>query len=139
MATSSDAPPSSDVSSRETKHIDELRLELDKAIRSRFYALLCIPLVAFNSLVMYLRVWRPGQLPSWVGLVLLGMLIAYVLLQQRKISRVRSQIHGDPELLMQWQASLDDHEADPVQHCSSCKKDVIPDDDYRCPECRWPL
>ncbi|EMI15510.1 membrane protein [Rhodopirellula maiorica SM1] len=119
MAYSPDAPPSADASSHQTKQIDELCLELDKAIRSRFYALLCIPLVAFNSLVMYLRVWRPGQLPSWVGLVLFGMLITYVLLQQRKISRVRSRIHGDPELLMQWQASLDDHEADPAQYCSS--------------------
>ena len=76
--------------------VDESKLhgKLEKTIKARNYTLMAMPIVAISTVLQYLGIFAPGNLPPWFGLVVLVLCGVQIPFLTHKISKIKASISG---------------------------------------------
>lgn len=70
----------------------KLRDKLEKTIKARKYTMLVMPIVAMSTVLQYVGVFAPGNLPPWFGIVVLLLCGVQIPFLSHRISKIEASI-----------------------------------------------
>ena len=68
--------------------VSKLRRDLEKAVKARWYTMMALPLVSMSTVLQYVGVFAPGNLPAWFGLVVVAICVIQLPILSRKIAKL---------------------------------------------------